>query len=98
VVTSRNFRGGKVTNILGVGEYDLTQATLSGEKNVVDILTIMGGSSFIVPSDWNVRVEVTPILGGFGDTRKKDPNTIPDPRKELFIKGLVIFGGGEIKN
>ena len=98
VISSRNFRGGKITNILGGGEYDLTGATLSGGRNVIDIFAMFGGASFKVPSDWNVRVEVTSILGGFSDKRKIDPSAIPDPRKELFIRGVVIMGGGELKN
>ncbi len=98
VVTSRNFKGGKVTAILGGGEYDLTKATLSGERNVIEVFCLFGGTNFRVPSDWNVRVEVTSILGGFGDKRRTDPNAIPDPRKELFIRGTVMLGGGEVKN
>jgi len=98
IITSRNFKGGRVTTVLGGSEYKLDQATLSGEKNVIDLFVLFGGATFFVPEDWNVRVEVTPILGGFSDKRKVDPNAIPDPRKELFIKGMVLFGGGEIKN
>ncbi len=98
VVSSDNFRGGKVTSVFGGSEYDLTQARLSGDTNVIDIFTMFGGSSFIVPDDWNVRVEVTSIFGGFSDKRKRDPNEIPDPRKELFVRGIALFGGGEVKS
>lgn len=98
VITSRNFKGGKITNILGGAQYDLTQATLSGERNVIDVFCMLGSATLQVPPDWNVRVEVTPILGGFSDKRRTDPIAIPDPRKELFIKGVVILGGGEVKN
>lgn len=98
IITSGNFKGGRVTTVLGGSQYKLDQATLSGEKNVIDLFVLFGGATFFVPKDWNVRVEVTPIVGGFSDKRKVDPNAIPDPRKELFIKGMVLFGGGEIKN
>jgi len=98
IITSRNFKGGKITNILGGGEYDFTQATLSGDRNVIDLFCLFGGVNLKVPPDWNVRVEVTPILGGFSDKRRMDPNAIPDPRKEIFIKGLAILGGGEVRN
>jgi len=98
VVSSDNFKGGKVTSIFGGSEYDMTQARLSGGTNVIDVFAMFGGSSFTVPDDWNVRVEVTAIFGGFTDKRKRDPNEIPDPRKELFVKGIVLFGGGEVKS
>ena len=98
IITSRNFKGGKITNILGGGEYDFTQTTLSGDRNVIDLFCLFGGVNLRVPPDWNVRVEVTPILGGFSDKRRMDPNAIPDPRKEIFIRGLAILGGGEVRN
>ena len=61
---------------------------------------MFGGSTFIVPPDWNVRVEVTPLFGGFTDKRAASTQDtgVKDPRKELFITGFVMFGGGEVKN
>ncbi|MGM0498358.1 MAG: hypothetical protein ACQESJ_10600 [Bacteroidota bacterium] len=44
-----------------------------------------------------MKVEVTSILGGFADERiLGDSNS--DRKGVLIIKGLVIFGGGEIKS
>jgi hypothetical protein len=41
-----------------------------------------------------VQVEVVSIFGGFSD--KRHSSTI-DRDKKLIIKGVAIFGGGEIK-
>ena len=99
LVTSENFRGGKVTYVFGGSSINLSRAKLApGEKVVIDVFIMFGGTSFIVPSDWNVRNEVTAIFGGFSDERKPSPDTAIDEKKELIIKGTVLFGGGDIKN
>ena len=37
-------------------------------------------------------------FGGFSDKSIKDPNVLPDQSRTLYVKGLALFGGGEIKN
>jgi len=99
-IESDNFKGGSVTSIFGGGNYNLTKSKLSAEsKNVLDVFSMFGGSTFQVPPDWNVRIEVTALFGAFTDKRKVIvDNTVKDPRKEFFIKGFVMFGGGELKS
>ncbi|MCF6351878.1 MAG: cell wall-active antibiotics response protein [Cyclobacteriaceae bacterium] len=101
VIESDNFRGGRVSSMFGGGNYNLTKAKLSPDTtNVLDVFAMFGGSNFIVPPDWNVRIEVTAIFGGFSDKRQisNQPTVEGDPKKELFIKGFVMFGGGEVKS
>ena len=97
IITSTNFKGGKITSIFGGNELDFKQTKLGEGTKVIDMFVLFGGSKMIVPSDWNIKTEVTTLFGGFSDKRKVDPMVIPDPRKELIIKGLVLFGGCEIK-
>ena len=97
-ITSRNFKGGKITSIFGGSEINLTQAQLSQGNNVLDMFCMFGGSTFIVPSDWEVNIDVTAIFGGFSDKRYKRKDLVTDNTKQLNITGLVIFGGGEIKS
>ena len=66
--------------------------------NIIDITCIFGGTTIIVPESWNVVIEVTPILGGFSDSRKMRGDVIRDNTRSLTIRGTVIFGGGEIKS
>jgi predicted membrane protein len=94
---SQNFCGGKVTAIFGGSELDLSRAKLAEGVNVLDMVCIFGGSVMIVPADWHVRTEVISILGGFADKRHNVPTSVPHDR-ELVIKGITIFGGGEIKS
>jgi predicted membrane protein len=98
-IQSQNFKGGKITTIFGGAELDFSQSKLAEGSNEIEITTIFGGSSMVVPADWNVRIEVASILGGFADKRKLNTSENPENKnKELVIKGVAIFGGGEIKN
>jgi predicted membrane protein len=97
-IVSENFRGGKVSAVFGGSEIDLTKAKLAPGVSVLEIACVFGGTTIIVPDDWNVKIDVVPVLGGFGDSRKLSPGRIVDPTKQLIIKGAVVFGGGEVKS
>jgi len=98
VVTSKNFKGGRVTSIFGGSNFDFYNAELSSGRNVIDVFSLFGGCKFMVPSDWRVKVEVTSIFGGFSDKRKSMPSVSTETDKVLIIRGVVLFGGGEIKS
>lgn len=97
-ITSQNFRGGKITSIFGGSEINLSQANLSPERNNIEVVSIFGGSTLIVPPDWDVKVNVTAVFGGFSDKRYKRTGVEKDATKLLNVQGVVIFGGGEIKS
>ena len=92
-----NFKGGKITAVFGGGEVNLTRCSLAPGNNVIEITCIFGGTVIIVPENWNVVIEVTPILGGFTDNRKIMGDVMRDNTRTLTISGTVIFGGGELK-
>jgi predicted membrane protein len=97
-VTSDKFEGGKVTALFGGIEIDLRQSQLSEAKNSIDLFTMFGGSEFRVPTDWTINVsQLTVVFGAFEDKRLIDKSNT-DPNKVLNIRGLILFGGGEIKN
>jgi len=98
-VTSNNFRGGKMTAIFGGSELNLTRSQLAPGRNILNVFFMFGGSEIIVPSDWNVVIEATPVFGGFSDERYV-PKSFKSEGSEpvLVIKGLVLFGGAEIKS
>jgi predicted membrane protein len=97
-IASQNFKGGKVTAVFGGSEIDLTKAQLAPGRSELELTCIFGGTTLIVPDDWFVTLEVTPVLGGFGDSRKMNPGRTIDTTKQLVIKGAIVFGGGEIKS
>jgi len=95
VILSKSFEGGDITCIFGGCEIDFTQADLQ-KPAVIDITFMFGGGKIIVPSNWQVRVDMTPIFGCV-EYKRLQPLTI-NPEKMLIIKGTCIFGGLEIKN
>ena len=95
---TNNFLGGKITSIFGGGEVDLTRSSLAPGDNVIEITCIFGGTTIIVPENWNVILNVTPILGGFSDSRRIGSDVIKDTTRSLTVRGTVIFGGGELKS
>ena len=97
-IVSENFKGGRISAVFGGMELDLTKAKLAPGRNELEIACVFGGATFIVPDDWNISIEVTPVLGGFSDSRKLIPGRIIDTTRQLVIKGAVVFGGGEIKS
>ncbi len=98
IISSQNFGGGKTTAVFGGSEYDLRDAALAEGNNVIDVFAIFGGSTFLISEKWNVNIDIIPIFGGFKDKRKTSPDIEKMNDRSLTIKGLVIFGGGEIRN
>ena len=97
-IISQNFRGGKISAVFGGIELDLTKARLAPGINELEIACVFGGATLIVPDNWYITIEVTPVLGGFSDSRKLSPGKSIDSSSQLLIKGAVVFGGGEIKS
>jgi len=99
VVTSQQFRGGKVTTIFGGLNYDMLRAKMAPGDNFIDVFCLFGGMKLIVPEGWTVKIRVMSLFGGFDDKhRYKLPDSGLDQSSQLIIKGTVIFGGGEIKS
>jgi len=98
VITSDNFKGGKITSIFGGSKIDLRNAKLAPGQNVIDVFCLFGGTTIIVPVGWNVKHDVVSIFGGFSHKRNSGSDTTIEIGKELVVKGFAMFGGGEIKN
>ena len=96
-IYSQNFKGGNITAIFGGSEFDLKNAEISPEGCVIDVFTMFGGTKLIVPEDWDVKSDALSLFGGFGDKRTAKPAG-SDVKKVLLVKGVVMFGGVEIKS
>jgi len=95
VIISKDFKGGDVTCFMGGCEIDFTQADII-KPAIVDLTLVFGGGKIIVPSDWQVNNQITPVFGGVEDKRRQPFS--PNPDKVLILKGTCFFGGLEIKN
>ena len=100
IINSKNFKGGRMTAIFGGSELNLTHARLAPGTQVLDVFFMFGGSEIIVPSDWHIVLETTPIFGGVSDKRYITQQMQSGEHAEsvLIIRGTVIFGGAEIKS
>jgi predicted membrane protein len=94
-VVSDNFQGGKITAIFGGSKINLRYAK-PVPGCTIDVANIFGGTKIIVPEDWNVKVEVVSIFGGFEDKRGPSVISRTSSGKIVVIKGTCIFGGGEV--
>ncbi len=95
-VYSKNFKGGDILAIFGGCDVDLTQAEFENQITI-DVTTIFGGCKIIIPPTWEVRSEISAILGGVDD--KRSLMHLPDaPKKRVILKGVVLCGGVDIRN
>lgn len=94
-IFSKAFKGGQVTTFFGGTELDFTQADIDGVV-VIDMVQVFGGMKLLVPSNWEVKPELTAILGGIEDKRSAvNPSATT---KKLVITGTCVFGGIDIKS
>lgn len=95
-ILSKNFKGGEINSFMGGTELNLLQADIL-EPIVLVVNNIFGGTKLIVPSNWDVKNELTAVFGGIEDKRGINPG-ITDPGKVVVLKGSCVFGGIEIAN
>ncbi|GAB4233284.1 MAG: DUF5668 domain-containing protein [Ekhidna sp.] len=92
--TSQNFQGGKISCVFGGSEIDLRNVK-AADGAVVEIFCAFGAVELYVPENWKVNLGVTAVFGGFSDERRI---SAAEPEATVHIKGMVLFGGGELKN
>lgn len=92
--TSEDFKGAKVTAVMGGVKLDIRKATIKKEATI-EVFSFWGGVEIIVPRDVVVRNQTSAVLGGVED--KSDfEGTKNAP--VLYVTGDVIMAGVEIKN
>ncbi len=96
-VITKDFKGGEINVVFGGAEINLTQADFNG-RVTLEINTVFGGSQIIVPSNWEIKSELTAVLGGVEDKRMFHKDFSSENSKVLVLKGAVVFGGIEIKS
>lgn len=95
-IFSKKFKGGEATCIFGGADIDLSQADMEGTV-VIDLVQLFGGAKLIVPSNWELKSDMTVILGGVDDKRTMPPQAVSSG-KRLVLTGVAMFGGIEIRS
>ncbi len=96
IILSKNFKGGEINSFMGGTELNLLKADIL-KPVVLEVNNVFGGTKLIVPSNWDIKNEVTTVFGGIEDKRSLN-NATPDADKILFLKGTCVFGGIEVTN
>jgi predicted membrane protein len=96
-IKTDNFLGGKTTSLFGDLTVDLKDCQITEGTKELDTLTMFGATEIFLPSDWQVIIKTTTIFGGFEDQRVKKDISDGTNNKMLIIKGIVLFGSGEIR-
>ena len=92
--SSQDFKGSKVSAIMGGVKLDLRKAVIKKEATI-EIFTFWGGVELLVPSNVIVKNKSSVILGGIED--KTEHDTAKDA-PILYITGDIIMAGVEVKN
>jgi predicted membrane protein len=94
IILSKNFKGGEINCFMGCSEINLMKADIQ-KPITLEVNTVFGGAKLIIPSNWDVKNEVTAVFGGIEDKRIINSG-ITDPQKIIVLKGTCVFGGIEI--
>lgn len=89
--TSESFAGADLTAIFGGAELDLRDAAVADPPAHVNAVALFGGAEVIVPREWNVSMDVLPILGGATDDRPRRDEQ--HEAVDLEVTGFAAFGG-----
>lgn len=88
-----DYKGSKITAILGGADIDLRGATIKDEATLT-ISTILGGIDIKVPEGWRVRSKIRPVAGAIEIKTKNAGQDAP----VLTLVGDVVLGGVEVKH
>lgn len=91
---STDFKGSKITAILGGVELDLRKAVIKHDATI-EVFSLMGGVEIKIPRNVVVKNQTSAILGGVEDGTDQD---LSKSAPTLYITGDVILAGVEIKS
>jgi hypothetical protein len=94
--TSKSFKGGKITAVMGGAEIYLGDCEIQDDVTI-QVNTVMGGTELTIPRTWNLRVTANALLGGIDDGRKNIPPH-DSSAPTLILSGSVMMGGVEVKS
>jgi predicted membrane protein len=98
-ISSKKFRGGKVSSTFGGVELDLRNAEMATGEASIDIDCVFGGVEIKVPQSWRVHVSGSPVMGGISNDTFYSPRSDSTTTEQLLtIRATVMFGGLEISN
>jgi predicted membrane protein len=95
-VMSKDFKGGRIRNLFGGTELDLSQSELKGAA-VLDISQAFGQTTITIPGDWRVVTDLSQVMAVVEDYRN-DIYKTKNSEKVLILKGTSFCANVEIQN
>ncbi|MFN4145615.1 MAG: LiaI-LiaF-like domain-containing protein [Runella sp.] len=95
-LNAKAFEFGKIGCVMAGVELDMSEVQLNRNARM-DLNVIMGGIELLVPKEWNIKYNITPIMGGVEDNISKFPPDVVDQDKQLIVSGVVIMGAIDVK-
>lgn len=95
-ILSKDFKGGKISNLFGSTELDFTNADLNGIA-ILDISQAFGSTTITVPGDWRIESDLSQLFAVVDDNRNYVYQTNKSD-KVLYLKGLSACASVEIQN
>ncbi len=94
-VITDDYQGGKVTSVFSRVTLDLRDAKIPKNSTVVlEVSAVFGSAKIIVPKTWLVQGSLAGVFGGYNNA-----TTVPEkPDGTLILKGVAVFGSGEVIN
>jgi hypothetical protein len=69
-------------------------SALGFQMVAIIVIAVFGGIEINIPKDWNVKIEGTPLFGGYSMNHKRP---FVENAPTVVFKGLALFGGVEIE-
>ena len=89
------FEKANLDAVFGSIKLDLREADLKNET-YIKASAIFAGITILVPKDVEVKIKSTPICGGV-TSEGLDEKTNKNAKKTVYVDGIALFGGIEIK-
>jgi predicted membrane protein len=96
-VVSKQFRGADIVTMFGGNELNLSQADFT-DKVIMDVTNIFGGTTLVVPNNWQIKSEMVVLFGDIQDKRIVHTPQPGEIEKVVILKGTCLFGGIEINS
>ena len=97
-VNAKDFRSARLFAVFGGYEVDLTRAEMAGNEAYVEANAVFGGGEIRVPLNWKVVLQGMGVFGGYNDKTQHVQPDASAPSKTLYVRGVAVFGGIEVKN
>ena len=96
--SSREFKGGDITCVMGSVKLDLTEAEIAEPPAHIHVDIVMGGLEILVPEHWIVRNDISRTMGEIEDHTESRKSAGTDDGATLILRGSVVMGHAAISS